>query len=74
MKTINVKDAIDRQPFKPLIVELDNGKQLKIPHRDFVSLNPSGSTAVIFEEEHVHIVDIDHISAITLERGSRASR
>jgi len=67
MKTINVKDAIDRVPFKPLIVELDSGKQIKIPHRDFISLNPSGSTAVIFQDEHVHIVDVDHISAITLQ-------
>jgi hypothetical protein len=74
MKTVNVKAAIDRRPFKPLIVELDNGKQIKVPHRDFVSLSPSGSTAVIFEDEHVHIVDVDHISAITLKRRLGSAR
>jgi hypothetical protein len=73
MKAINVRDVIDREPFKPLIVELDSGKQIKIPHRDFVSLNPRGTTAVIFEDEHVHIVDVDHISAITLQRRKSSS-
>ena len=70
MKTINVKDALDRQPFKPFTVEIDSGKRIKIPHRDFMSLNPTGSTAVIFENEHVHIIDVEHISMITLDRKS----
>jgi hypothetical protein len=72
MKPINIRDAIEQVPFKPFVLEMDNGKSLRIPHRDFIFLSPAGSTAVVIEPapegEHTYIVDVDHVSTIRFDK------
>jgi hypothetical protein len=76
MKPINIRDAIEQVPFKPFVLEVDNGKSLHVPHRDFIFLTPAGSTAVVVERsrdgEHTHIVDVDHVSMIKFDKKKAA--
>ena len=64
MKPINIRDAMDQAPFQPFHLELDNGRTLPVPHRDFILLTPAGTTAVVVEGEHTHIIDVEHVSMI----------
>lgn len=68
MKPVSIRDAIDQKPFQPFKLEMDNGKTLHVPHRDFIFLTCTGNTAVVVERapegEHTHIVDIEHVSMI----------
>ncbi len=66
MKAINIQDALEFAPFRPFTIELDNGKKVEVKHPDYVMLSPSKNTAVVFVGEHVHLMDVDHISTITL--------
>jgi len=72
MKPINLRDAIEQVPFQPFVLEMDNGRSLRVPHRDFIFLTPAGSTAVVVERasegEHTHIVDVDHVSMIRFDK------
>ena len=76
MKSVNIRDAIEQVPFKPFKLEMDNGKSLHVPHRDFIFLSPAGSTAVIIEVapegEHTHMVDVDHVSTIKFDKKKAA--
>lgn len=72
MKPINIRDAINHIPFQPFKLEMDNGRSLHVPHRDFIFLSPAGNTAVVIEVasegEHTHIVDVDHVSMIKFDK------
>jgi hypothetical protein len=76
MKSVNIRDAMEQVPFKPFRLEMDNGKTLHVPHRDFILLSPAGNTAVVIEVapegEHTYIVDVDHVSTIKFDKKKAA--
>ena len=61
MKTINIEDALHREPFKPFLPRLDNGKAIKVEHPELVLFTPSRTTAVVVEGEHGRVIDVEHI-------------
>ena len=65
MTTVNIEDALNKTPFTPFDIHIDNGKTVHVRHPDFLMFSESKRTAVIVEGEHFHIVDIEHISAIS---------
>ncbi|MEO6182107.1 MAG: hypothetical protein ABIP71_03190 [Verrucomicrobiota bacterium] len=64
MKVEMLHDMIHRAPFKPIELELDNGKKIPVKHPDFIFFPQSKKTVVITEGEHLYIVEVDHISNI----------
>lgn len=76
MKSVKIRNAIEQVPFKPFILEMNSGKTLRVPHRDFIFLTPAGNTAVVVERalegEHTHIVDVDHVSMIKFDKKKAA--
>ena len=51
--------AYNTQPFQPFVVHLADGRQLPVPHRDFVWSSPSGRTIYVAEaDDTLHIVDL----------------
>lgn len=65
MTTVNIEDALNKTPFAPFDIHIDNGKTVHVRHPDFLMFSESKRTAVIVEGEHFRIVDVDHISAIS---------
>lgn len=65
MLTINIEDALNKVPFVPFDLHLDNGRTIHVRHTDFVLFSESKRTAVIAEGERFHIVDVEHVSAIS---------
>ena len=46
-------------PFQPFTIRMADGRQFPIPHPDFLSMSPSGRTAVIFHpDDSASIVDL----------------
>ncbi len=46
-------------PFQPFTIRMADGRQFPIPHPDFLSMSPSGRTAVIFHEDgSASVVDL----------------
>ena len=50
--------AIQREPFHPFVLHLADGREIAAPHRDFVTIHPTGRTAVVFgDDEDLEILD-----------------
>jgi len=52
---------------------MDNGQAHAVPHPDYLFLPPSGEPVIVAENSgQVHILDIPHISALTVLPRSRS--
>ncbi|MBI3878659.1 MAG: hypothetical protein HY301_01160 [Verrucomicrobia bacterium] len=63
---MNLLDALEKPKFKPFDLCLDNGRVIRIKHPDCVLFNDPKTVAVIADGEHLHIVDLDHVSNLAL--------
>jgi hypothetical protein len=53
------RKAWKAQPFQPFTIHLADGRQMHVPHRDFVSMAPSGRTASIVQpDDTFEIIDL----------------
>jgi hypothetical protein len=66
MTATNIEDALHKTPFTRFELHLDNGKTVPVNHQDCGLLTPSKKTAVVAEGERLHIMDVDHISALSV--------
>ena len=66
MTAVNLLDALRTAPFKPFDLCLDNGKVVRVKHPELVFFNETKTTAVIADGNHLHIVDLDHVSSLAL--------
>lgn len=61
------------QPFRPFTVHLADGRQLRVPHREFLSHSPTGRTVVIHEsDESFSIVDLLLVTRLEVHAGNGA--
>ena len=68
MKPINLEDALHKRPFKPFQIHMNSGDRIAVKHPELVSFSPSKNTAVVWEGEHFHIVDIAHIGSLSFSK------
>lgn len=65
MTTVNIEDALNKVPFTPFDIRINNGKTVHVRHPDFLMFSESKRTSIIVEGERFHIVDVEHISSIS---------
>jgi hypothetical protein len=54
-----LKTAIAAQPFRPFSLRLADGRSVSVPHREFISVEPRGRTALVWKEAGGHnLVDV----------------
>ena len=66
MKAVKLLDVLEKPRFKPFDLCLDNGKTIRVKHPDCVLLNEPKTVAVVADGEHLHIVDLQHVSNLLL--------
>jgi hypothetical protein len=73
--TIETLDrAIHATPFRPFSFMMADGRELPVPHRDFIAFNGKGRTAVITDEsDGFDVVDLLLVSSLRFE-GEPSSR
>ena len=61
-----IREAVHRQPFQPFALRLADGRQLLVPHPDFIAVPPVGRRVAVFDHagalsilEPLLIVSID---------------
>jgi hypothetical protein len=69
MNTQELKSTIESQPFQPFRIHFGSGRSLDVPHREFVSISPSGRTAIVYtsvseQGDAFQIVDVMLIESI----------
>ena len=73
MKAVNIEDVLNQRRFKPFDLFLDNGRSLRIKHPECLMLNESKTTAVVADGDHLHIVDLDHVSNVSFATRKQAT-
>lgn len=66
MTITSIEDALHNTPFAPFELHLDNGQIVRVTHPDCVLITPSKKTAVVAEDDRLRIMDVDHISSLSL--------
>jgi hypothetical protein len=58
-----IRDAMHRQPFRPFLVRLLDGRIFQIKHPDFISVSASdlGRDLVIHDDAAMHRIDLFHV-------------
>ncbi len=47
------------QPFRPFTIHLADGRQLLVPHPDFLSHSPTGRTIIVYQmDDNFSVVDL----------------
>jgi hypothetical protein len=56
-------------PFQPFTIRMADGRQFQIPHPDFLSMSPTGRTAVVYHADgSASIVDLLLMTELELSR------
>jgi hypothetical protein len=54
-----IKRLYDAQPFQPFVIHLASGRQVSVPHREFMWAAPSGRTIFVeLPDQSVDIIDL----------------
>jgi hypothetical protein len=66
MKLVNLEAALNKRPFRPFELRID-GAVVRVGHPEQVLFAEGKSTAIVVDpQDHVHILDVDHISKLQL--------
>lgn len=66
MKAVTVEDALRKRKFIPFDLVLDNARFVRVKHPECVMFNEAKTVAVVADGEHLHIVDLDHVSDLAM--------
>ncbi len=56
-------------PFQPFTIHLPNGRQLHGPHRDFISVSPTGRMATVYREDGAaSIIEVRLMTGLEMHR------
>lgn len=66
MKAVTVEDALRKRKFIPFDLVLDNARVVRVKHPECVMFNEAKTVAVVADGEHLHIVDLDHVSNLAM--------
>ncbi len=73
MTSEQLRRAHQATPFRPFTIRMADGRPFPIPHPDFLSLSPSGRTAVVYHpDDSASIVDLLLMTELELSPASNA--
>ena len=67
MTSQQLRETRDANPFRPFTIHLTNGRTFRVPHRDFVSISPTGRTVMIYKEDAFSILDMLLVTELEVE-------
>ena len=72
-----LRGKLDSEPFEPFQMRMPDGRVLRVPHPEFVSLAPSGRIAIVWrgEGERYSTVDLPLVSDLEpIEKNGKRRR
>jgi hypothetical protein len=63
------------QPFRPFVIHLADGRQIKVVHPDFLSRSPSGRSIVVHQpDESFNVIDLLLVTDLELRSNGQRRR
>jgi hypothetical protein len=67
-----VRGLYQARPFHPFVMHLADGREIPVPHQEFMAIGPTGRTVFVYDEhESFNIVDLLLVTDIRAENGSK---
>ena len=61
----------EAHPFRPFTIHLADGRSYRVPHRDYVSMSPTGRTVIVYEpDDSYRILDLLLVTELAVEAGT----
>jgi hypothetical protein len=69
MTRAQIESAIERN--RPFALRMADGKEYRVPHRDYISLHPRGTCAVVYDDEqHVYVLPLLTMTGLAYTDGA----
>ena len=66
-----LRNVHQARPFQPFTIHLADGRQLNVPHSEFLSHSPTGRTVIVHEsDESFSIIDLLLVTRIQVNSGN----
>ncbi len=60
------------QPFRPYRIHLADGRNLDVPHPDFLARSPAGRTAIVYKaDETFEVIDLLLVTSLEVINGNQ---
>lgn len=68
-----IRELYDVEPFRPFVIHLADGREIAVPHREWLASAPSGRTVIIFKpDDSFNIVDLLLVTDLEVKNGSKS--
>jgi len=69
-----VRTMQTRQPFRPFLVKLADGRQFRVGHPELISCSTNGREMVIHDDDGMHLIEILLVVEMTPQPGPTSAR
>jgi hypothetical protein len=75
MTTDQIRNLWKAEPFRPFIIHLADGRQIRVAHPEFMIPSPSGRTIIVYQsDESFNIIDLLLVTDLEISRNGRGKR
>jgi len=70
-----LREWLDAVPFRPFVMRLSNGREVRVRHPELVARSPSGRTVIVYTAgDAFEMVDLLHVASIVRTTGKGGTR
>lgn len=70
-----VRRCYDAQPFQPFVMHLADGREIKVPSREFMMTAPNGRTIAVYQPDStVNVIDLLLVIDLELRPAANGAR
>ena len=67
-----LREWLDARPFKPFVMRLSSGREVRVRHPELVARSPTGRTVIVYTTgDAFEMVDLLHVASIVRGNGKR---
>jgi hypothetical protein len=75
MTTDQLRNLWHAQPFRPFVIHLADGRNVKVVHPEFLTRSPSGRTIIVYQpDESFNIIDLLLVADLELASNGHGKR
>jgi hypothetical protein len=65
-----VRAKYNAQPFHPFTMHLADGRAVKVEHREFIAISPTGRTVIVYQPDESHnVIDLLLVTDLEVRNG-----
>ncbi len=67
MKAESLQEVIHASPFRPFVIRIADGKQVVVPHPEWIVFQGNRTAVVMESDDRLHIIDIGLVTRLAFD-------